>query len=286
MVYERDISRPNEIGRRKSDCIAEAQDALCPRSAAWGARTVSNLSQSFEERLQEIDAYLDLLDAFERQTQNGPPQIGGGPITAQQQKILYSAVYLHLYNLVEATMVWCLEAVAAAAAKDGQWLPADLTDELRREWIRTTGRTHTELNSDNRLTTTIELCNLLIESVPISEWKFERRGAGSWDDHQIEDMAGRIGCPMYFTPQAISGIKRKIRDDKTALALIRDFRNRLAHGSLSFTECGDGATVIDLRMIKEWTADYLRQVVDAFEQFIDSHGFITSAKRPVIGGET
>ena len=210
-----------------------------------------SLRQSFDERLQEIEAYLDLLEALERQTQTGPPKIGGGPISAQQQKILYSAVYLQLYNLVEATMVWCLSGVASAAAKNGQWLPADLSDDLRREWVRTTARTHVELKSEHRLKTTLELCDLLIKSVPISEWDFERRGAGSWDDLQIESMADRIGCNVPFTQDAVTGIKRVIRNDKSALVLIRDLRNQLAHGSLSFTECGEGVTSTDLREITD-----------------------------------
>jgi len=39
---------------------------------------VDTLTETFEERLQEIDAYLDLLDALERQVHDGPPRIGGG----------------------------------------------------------------------------------------------------------------------------------------------------------------------------------------------------------------
>ncbi len=94
-----------------------------------------DLNGAFEDRLQEIDAYLTLMDALERQIQVGPPRIGGELITAQQQKILYSSVYLQLYNLVEATATWCVEAVASAAADGGRWRPNDLTIELRREWV-------------------------------------------------------------------------------------------------------------------------------------------------------
>ena len=56
------------------------------------------LLEAFEERLQEIDAYLDLLDAIQHQAQTGPPKIGDVTITTQQQRILYSSVYLQLYN--------------------------------------------------------------------------------------------------------------------------------------------------------------------------------------------
>ena len=43
--------------------------------------------EQFEERLQEIETYLDLLDALERQVREGPPKIGGENITSQQQKV-------------------------------------------------------------------------------------------------------------------------------------------------------------------------------------------------------
>lgn len=246
---------------------------------------MATLSQSFAERVQEIDAYLDLLDALERQTQLGPPRIGGGTITVQQQKILYSAVYLQLYNLVEATVCWCLEAVCEASANGG-WLPKDLTAELRREWVRTTARTHVELNCDNRWQETVDFCERLISSLPVVHWKIERRSAGSWDDKQIENMTTRLGCRVRVAGTTLTNIKRKVRNDKTALELVRDFRNRLAHGSLSFTECGDGVTVADLRNIKDWTAKYLHEVVESFERYISQFEFLNSVARQAAGGTT
>lgn len=244
---------------------------------------MDTLTETFEERLQEIDAYLDLLDALERQVHDGPPKIGGGRITAQQQKILYSAVYLQLYNLVEATVTWCLDAVCAAAADNGRWLPCDLTSELRSEWIRTKARTHVDLNAENRLATTIEFCEHLIQSLPVSAWNIERRSAGSWDDLLIEEMTERIGCRVQLSQEVRTGIKRKLRDDKSALALVRDFRNRLAHGSLSFTECGEGVTAAELRQMKDSTGNYLREIVGSFRDYIATYEFITPARRPVAG---
>lgn len=246
---------------------------------------MSSLSLSFKDRVQEIDSYLDLLDALERQAQMGPPKLGGGPITAQQQKIMYSAVYLQLYNLVEATVTWCLDAVCAASLS-ASWGPRDLTEELRREWIRTAAQTHADLNRDRRLRATVSACEHLLSSLPLEEWAIERRSAGSWDDHLIEDITKKLGCNVKFSPDNLAAVKRKIRDDKSALELVKDFRNRLAHGSLSFTECGDGVTVTDLRNIKDWTATYLQEVVCAFERFIASHEFLSPAARPVAGGAT
>lgn len=244
---------------------------------------MAHLAHSFDERFQEINAYLDLLVAIEKQTQLGWPKIGDSTITAQQQRILYSSVYLQLYNLVEATVTWCLDAVCAAAAQDGRWRPSDLSAELRREWVRTTAKTHAGLTAENQLNKTVECCDHLIQSLPIMQWKLDRRGGGSWDDHEIEDMTDRLGCKVRLSEDVRKGINQKIRDDKTALALVKDFRNRLAHGSLSFTECGEGVTVEDLRNITKWTGDYLRAVVKSFSDYITTHEFLVPGSRPPVG---
>jgi hypothetical protein len=237
------------------------------------------LSEPFEERLQEIEAYLDLLEALERQVQTGPPAIGGATITAQQQKLLYSCVFLQLYNLVEATVTWCVSAVCSAAGEQGRWMPADLTINLRREWVRSMTRTHIELNQENRLDAAVELCEFLIQAKPIFKFAVARRG--NWDDHEIRAITSRLGCELKISTDVLSAIKRPIRDEKGALALIRDLRNRPGHGSLSFSECGDGVTVPDLRDLKERTALYLREVVAAFRGYIDAYGFLIPQRRPV-----
>jgi hypothetical protein len=245
--------------------------------------SVDPLTQTFEDRLQEIGAYLDLLEALERQAQQGPPKIGGATITSQQQKILYSSVYLQLYNLVEATVTWCIEAVATAAADQGRWFPGDLSDELRSEWVRATARTHTDMNKENRLAAAIWFCNRFVQSLPVSPWSIESGGGGNWDDQEIENITARLGCELRIGQSVYRGIKRIIRDDKGALALVKYLRNQLAHGGISFAECGDGVTVSDLKDIKERTALYLREVVQAFRDYIDGHKFLMPGRRPGVG---
>jgi MAE_28990/MAE_18760-like HEPN len=241
------------------------------------------LAKTFDERLQEIEAYLDLLDALERQVREGPPKIGGAPITAQQQKILYSSVYLQLYNLMEATATWCMDGVTAAAAKDGRWKPDDLSAALKREWVRTMARTHTDLNYENRLQTAIDFFDWLVEARPIKAWAIERGGGGNWDDMELEAIAERLGTQLRVSQDVYQAVKQNIRDDKPPLVLVKSLRNKLAHGALSFTECGENVTVAELREIKERTAKYLREVVAHFQDFIDGYNFLLPAKRPTGG---
>ncbi|SHL89562.1 MAE_28990/MAE_18760 family HEPN-like nuclease [Rhodanobacter sp. OK091] len=242
---------------------------------------MEDVKQAFEERRKEIEAYLEFLESVEKDAQSGPPRLSGGNlITVQQQRILYSGVYLHLYNLVEATVVRCVNAVTEAALLVGKWNPADLTIDLRREWVRVMARTHVDLNYEHRLVSALALCEHMVGSLPVEGFKMEAGGGGNWDDFAIEGIAVRLGFQLKVSNPVYQAIKRKFRDDKGPLALVKDLRNSLAHGGISFAECGENVTVSELRDLANRTAAYLREVVDAFDTFIQGHGFLLEEKRP------
>jgi len=241
------------------------------------------LEQTFSDRLLEINEYLVFLAAIENQIQRGTPKIGSARITANHQKILYAAVYLQLYNLVEATVTIMLESVATSASRHGQWGPGDLSTALRREWVRTMARTHVELSHESRLTAALKFCDHILSSKPVDAWAVERGGGGNWDDQAIERISSRLGCDLRVPQSVLAGIKKPIRNDKPPMSLVKDFRNKLAHGQLSFVECGDGVTVSELTMLKDLVASYLEAVVGAFGYFIDSHLYLDESRRPELG---
>jgi hypothetical protein len=240
------------------------------------------LGQAFEERFDEIESYLNFLEEIEAEARSGPPRIGdsGAPITAQQQRILYSSVFLQLYNLVEATVVKCLDAVTSAALVPGAWNPGDLTTELRREWVRVTARTHVDLNYEHRLESALTLCDHLVQSLPVTGFNVDKGGGGNWDDGTIEAVATRLGCRLVVSPDTYSGIKRPFMDDLGPLGLVKKRRNLLAHGSMSFAECGENLTAGELRELATRTATYLREVVAAFQSYIDGYEYLLPARRP------
>ncbi|MEI8395446.1 MAG: MAE_28990/MAE_18760 family HEPN-like nuclease [Rhodospirillaceae bacterium] len=242
---------------------------------------MTGLTQAFEERLDEIQAYLKFLDAIEAEAHSGPPRLGkdGMVISTQQQRILYSSVFLQLYNLVEATVVRCLDAITDAALKTGSWNPGDLTVSLRREWVRVMARTHVELNYENRLKSALDLCEHMVGALPVKGFKVEKGGGGNWDDEAIETMTDRLGFRLIVSPETYSAVKRPVRDDLGALALVVKLRNSLAHGSISFAECGENQTASELRELVDRTAAYLREVVTAFNGYIEGKEYLVPEKR-------
>jgi len=243
---------------------------------------MNDLTTGFKERLAEVDAYLDFLWTMEAQAQQGPPRFEGAehPITAQQQRILYSSVYLQLYNLVESTMSRCIEAVAEAARENGRWKPSDLTVDLRREWVRVTARTHEILTPEHRLESAIRLCEHLVESLPIAAFDIDKGGGGNWDDSAIEAFSRRLGFQLMVSTPVYQAIKQPFRDDLGPLALVKQFRNRLAHGSISFAQCAEDVTVARLMDLKDRTVDYLTEVVDCFAVYVDGFEYLLPEKRP------
>jgi hypothetical protein len=242
----------------------------------------SNLSIEFQERLAEVEAYLDFLSTIEDQAKQGPPRIQGAehPITAQQQRILYSSVYLQLYNLVEATMSRCIKAVAAAAKEGAKWKPSDLSDSLRKEWVRVTARTHVDLEPDHRLASALLLCNHLVESLPILAFDIEKGGGGNWTDSEIEAFSKRLGGNLNVSKPVYMAIKKPIRNDLGPLALVKKLRNDLAHGSISFEQCAEDVTVGWLVDLKEKTVNYLKEVIIFFTSYIENFEYIRPENRP------
>ena len=148
----------------------------------------SDLLNFFEERFTEIESYLALLQTIEEAARSGPPRIetSDSPITTSQQKILYSSVYLQLYNLVEATISRCINEIAnAATSHPNHWRVDDLNTALRREWVRAVARTHTDLTPDHRLSDAVAMCDHLIAQLPIEELQIDLGGGGNWDDEEI-----------------------------------------------------------------------------------------------------
>jgi hypothetical protein len=214
--------------------------------------------------------------------QNGPPRFDGAnqPISVQQQKILYSSVYLQLYNLVESTMTHCVDAISNAATIDSGRQAKDLSLQLRKEWVRYIAKTHSDLTPNHRLERALELCQHLVSELPISSFSIEMGGGGNWDDIAIEKISNRLGLNLQVSQPAKSNIKRRLKDDLGPLGLVKKFRNQLAHGSISFSECAEEDTVAWLVDIKDKTACYLSEVVACFDIYIKTYEYLHPESRP------
>lgn len=241
------------------------------------------IEERFFDRLAEIESYLDFLDGLDGAIKSGA--IGSTTdevlaVSVTQQRMLYSSVYLQLYNLIEATITNCLEAVSKAALMSARWMPGDLTVELRREWVKFMTKTSPETGPEKRLQQAIALCDHMVSSLPVPAFDIEKGGGGNWDDKQIFEIVKRLGFQLRVKKKTSEGVKRAFRDELGAMALIVSLRNKLAHGSLSFVECGQYDTPIELRDLSNRVTAYMKEVVGAFVSYIEGHEYLIPDRRP------
>jgi hypothetical protein len=239
----------------------------------------------FEERYAEIQSYLVFLYNLEVAVRNGTPRLEGSDdiVTVSQQRILYSSVYLQLYNLVEATVSRCIAEICdAATSHQNSWRVDDLVSELRREWVRSIARTHAELTPDHRLQDAVAMCEHVIARLPISQLTIDIGGGGNWDDEEIYRISQRVGCRLQITAQTNASVKRPFRNDQGAMKLVKTLRNHLAHGQISFVECTEGIVVAELREITAAVGDYLREAIACFSTYIDLCDYIMPERRPQV----
>lgn len=229
----------------------------------------------FDERRDEVIQYLALMKEIDQSRRQGAALSVEGQIaiTPLQQHILYANVFVQLYNLVEATITRCLEALQTAA--DG-YRPDELTTPVLREWVRFKARTHSDRAYDKRLDAAVSLTDHLIGGLSVGDFKIEAGGGGNWDDREIEKVARRIGCDLDVERAVRESAKRRIRDDLGALQMVKELRNRLAHGLMSFGECGADYAVSDVESIADAVLGYLDAVVTSFVDYLDELRFAES----------
>lgn len=235
---------------------------------------MSFLRSEFEERLAEVDEHLDLLVQLEACAASGPPRFEGSvkTISVNQQRILYSTLYLQLYNLVESTMNLCFDYLAKEMIANRVG-PGELAPELRREWVRLMAKTHIPLTDENRLNVAMQMAMHLVASLPISDFEIAKGGGGNWDHLEIEKMLKRLGVKLKTPRLLYRRMQRRVRDDLGPIALVKKLRNDLAHGSTSFVDGAGAANCSDLMNVRNTTADFMRVVVMAFERYIENVGF-------------
>jgi hypothetical protein len=130
-----------------------------------------SLRANFQEHSKEINDYLDFLLLLENETKNGLPKIGDNVISPQQVYSLYSSAFVQIYNLVEGTVSKCIQAVCAGIIQDKKHTPADLSDAMRKEWLRFRAQTHYDIVPDKRLRKLESILKEAVDKRPITSFK-------------------------------------------------------------------------------------------------------------------
>jgi MAE_28990/MAE_18760-like HEPN len=192
------------------------------------------------------------------------------PVDQSTVHVLKAGAFLHMYNLVEFTVSDCLQRISAEITVAADF--GTLGDPWRKAWVTSKGKLDRGLNPENMVTAAVQLCHEVAAGHPLQVEA--RLGSGNLDDRKIEEILARYGVELKLSKRTTSEVKHRVHNDVGFLGLVREVRNQLAHGGVSFADIGQNHTTADLIRWTLGTNRYLREVIANFQAYLDRTGFL------------
>lgn len=170
-------------------------------------------------------------------------------VSQEMQCALKAEFIILLYNIIESTVCDCLNSIVDAIIDDDLDYANVIRDIqlLWRNYLRKIK--HPDAEKDD-----IELANMKV--------RFEKLAisiSGSLDFRKIVDVFKRHGCLLDVSKRDKLGY---------SFLVVKNKRNLLAHGNISFSECGAGYIISDLLKYKDDILEYLEVVVFESKNYI------------------
>lgn len=211
---------------------------------------------NFDKRKDDVDAHFRCLAFINNvATYKNMPIVDKSSNTElyvdqQMQCCMKAQTLVILYNMVESTICDCLNYIYDAVADDGLTY-ADLTDEMRNMWTASCRRAS---RAEHKWTEAAKMPVLAVfDEIAINT-------SGSIDIRKIYDAFGKHGC-------AIAEEKRE--ECGNSFLTVKNKRNLLAHGNVSFSQCGASYTFPNLEKMRTDIITFLTIVIAATKRFVE-----------------
>ena len=217
------------------------------------------VQSNFTKRAEDIEATFHLVDFIANvESHKNQPIINADGcelfVTQEMQCALKAQFLVVLYNIVESTVCDCLNSIYDSIADDGLTF-AELSDEMRNIWKNYLIR---KSKPDCKKNDT-ELMDMAI--------RFEELAvniSGSLDIRKVIEVFSKHGCKLDETNR-----------DKysNSFLVVKNKRNNLAHGNISFSECGSNFLISDLEQFKEDILEGMQEVVTQAKKYISNKDY-------------
>ena len=211
----------------------------------------------FNKRKQDIEEVFKLLDFIGRIETHRSHTVKYDlteqslSVSQEMQCILKSQFLLILYNLIESTVNDCLHSIYDSIEDDGLAF-ADLNDEIKLIWLKY-NKLEESLDSA-KMNPEIMCAAVKFPKLPISI-------SGNIDMRKIFDLFPMHGCMLQDN--------NRYKYSNSFLT-VKNRRNSLAHGNISFSECGSAYMVSDIRKIMDDIICGLQEVITQVKAYTSS----------------
>ena len=219
------------------------------------------LRSSFDKRVVDIKIYYRLLRFIVNiESHKNIPlvnEVNGNSLYVEQQMqcCLKAQALVLLYNLVESTICECLNAIYDAV-HDDKLTYNKLTDEMRRAWTKSCKRAkmpEKDWSEEEKMNHIVKFKELATNI------------SGSMDIRNIYNVFSQHGC-------TINNCRRE--DYAKSFLIVKSKRNLLAHGNISFSECGTTYVLSDLEKMKQDIITFLEKVIESTHIFISDKKYL------------
>ena len=232
----------------------------------------------YESRKKEISDILSLLGFLERKQRTKVKDedvtefdsffhsVDGIDLSYQSMtNILKSNVALMIYNLIEFTITNIIEYIYEQI-RVNQLGYTGVNELIQKLWHMTVLRATNDPGSNfNTVVKTSEkVINVILDNSVIQLKSRDTLPAGNLGGAGIKDTLSKHGILINtsspnFRPDILDTIKEK--------------RNELAHGSVSFVEAMRDYSIIDIIKINKLLIDFLQEVIDTARTYLDEQQY-------------
>jgi len=222
-----------------------------------------NVITEFNTRVQEIDGYFKLLDnIINQEAQLFFPLKKSHKFKKFDEeliKVMKANSFLLLYNLIESSVKLSItEIYDSITLKTNKY--EDVSDQIRKIWISENYKNFKDKGTDF----IFETINKITEDIIELKFRPEKVISGNIDGLKVREFSNTIGFSNSTHHLAKKGVK---------LYQVKKQRNDLAHGAVSFSQCGRQYTYEDLQEIKQQVIIYLRGILNNIKTFLDNEEF-------------
>lgn len=225
---------------------------------------------SFEERANEVMLYFEHLEKFydpnvylAKDNDDGTTE--RLPMDSDFLKILKANAFLITYNLVESSITDGVLAIYKEL-EVRSYTFEKVREELREIWINYHYQTVFD-HSSNFQSYRKQAKRLVEMAINRTTIKLDKKAigiSGNLDADIIREICYKHGINSQVDPICRGGEK---------LGIVKEQRNALAHGNLSFSECGRSFTDTGLREIMEQVILYVRNILVNMKEYLEQQKY-------------
>lgn len=225
---------------------------------------MTTVISEFNTRVQEIDKYFEMLERILLQdAQLYFPNKATHKIKAFDDeliKILKANCFLLLYNLIESSVKSSITTIYDHISANNKKY-SEVVDEIKKIWIQENYKNFKERSTDF----IFQKINEIADDVISVQFESDKVISGNIDGLKIREFAAKYGFSARTHRLSSNGVK---------LHQVKTQRNLLAHGSLSFSECGRQYTYEDLASVKSQVIIYLRGILKNIQRYLDHDEYL------------